>query len=153
MSNEGKKIQPDAVEMSQSMLKNYDMPGKHTILICPDCGGPLWEIRRDSLISLQCHVGHAFSLESFLEDQAEEIELSLWKTLRTLKDRAEIFRQLGAEPSQRGDLVTAQQLEMQMEMQIENALQRAKLLRQILQIGELKLDPELLTPNQTPDSD
>lgn len=138
-----KEIQPDSVEMSQSMLENYDMPGKHTVLICPGCGGTLWEIRRDSLISLRCHVGHAFSLESFLENQAEEIELNLWKTLRTLKDRAEIFRQLAAEHSQQGNSVAAQQLEMQ----IQNALQRAKLLRQVLQIGELKLDPELFSPS------
>lgn len=138
-----KEIQPDPVEMSQSMFEDYDMPGKHTVLICPECGGTLWEIRRDSLINLQCHVGHAYSLESFLEDQAEEVERNLWKTLRTLKDRAEIFRQLAAEHSRQGNLVAAQQLEVQ----IENALQRAKLLCQVLQIGELKPDPELLFPS------
>jgi two-component system chemotaxis response regulator CheB len=142
-------IRPDPVEMNQSMLKSYDIPGKHTILICPECGGPLWEIRRHNLISFQCHVGHTFSLESFLEDQAEEIELSLWKTLRTLKDRAEIFRQLAAERSRQDDLVAAHQLEMR----AENALKRAELLRQALQIGELKPDPESLAPNQTSDVD
>lgn len=143
MPNKEKEIQPDPVEMSQRMLESYDMPGKHTVMICPECGGTLWEIRRNSLISLQCHVGHTFSLESFLENQAEEIELSLWKTLRTLKDRAELFRQLAAEHSRQGNSGATQQLQMQ----IENALRRAKLLRQILQMGELKLDPELFSPN------
>jgi two-component system, chemotaxis family, protein-glutamate methylesterase/glutaminase len=143
MPNEEKELQPDPVEMSQSMLESYDMSGKHTVLICPECGGTLWELRRDSLINLQCHVGHAFSLESFLADQAEEIELSLWKTLRTLKDRAGLFRQLAAEHLRQGNLAAAQQLQMQN----KNALQRAELLRQILQIGELKLDPELFSKN------
>ncbi|NJL39761.1 MAG: hypothetical protein HC840_32195 [Leptolyngbyaceae cyanobacterium RM2_2_4] len=143
------EIRPDPVEMNRSMLKNYDMPGKRTVLICPECGGPLWEIRRHNLISFQCHVGHTLSLESFLEEQAEEIELSLWKTLRTLKDRAEIFRQIAAERSQQDDSVAAQQLEMQ----AENALRRAELLRHALQVGELKPDPESLAPDQTPDLD
>jgi two-component system chemotaxis response regulator CheB len=140
MLNEG--MQPDSVEMSQRMLESYDMPGQHTVLICPECGGTLWEIRRDSLISFRCHVGHAFSIESFLEEQAEEIELSLWKTLRTLKDRAKVFHQLAVEHNKQNDLVVGQRLQRQ----AENALQRAEMLRQVLQVGELKLDPETIAP-------
>jgi len=142
MPNE--EIKPDPVEMSQSMLESYSVPGKHTVLICPDCGGTLWEIRRGNLVSFRCHVGHAFSLESFLEEQAEEIELNLWKTMRTLKDRAEIFRQLAAERSQQNEGAVAQHLERQ----VDNALQRAELLRQVLQMGELKLDPKAIAPNE-----
>jgi two-component system, chemotaxis family, protein-glutamate methylesterase/glutaminase len=147
MPNE--EMQPDFAEMSQSILESYDIPGKHTVLICPECGGTLWEIRRDNLISFRCHVGHAFSVESFLEEQAEEIELNLWKTLRTLKDRAKIFRQLAAEHFQQDDAAVAQQLEMQ----AKDALQRAELLRQILRMGEPKFDPESIALAKTSDLD
>lgn len=137
MSNEEVKL--DSVELDKKILEIEDLPGTLSGLICPDCGGPLWEMRKDSVRRFQCHVGHAFLAESFLESQAEEIEHLLWSTLRVLKERAMIASQMANEAREQNDPLRTERFENQ----AQQALQGAELIRQILLIGR---------GNSTPDS-
>src|SRR5262245_48715050 len=43
-------------------------------LSCPECGGPLWEIRSEKSDRYRCHVGHAFTSKALLSDQEEAAE-------------------------------------------------------------------------------
>jgi two-component system chemotaxis response regulator CheB len=63
-------------------------------MICPDCGGPLRELRDEKLRRYRCRLGHAFTAESLLEGQSEAIEYALWAAVRTMEDRVRILMHL-----------------------------------------------------------
>jgi len=74
-----------------------DVPGKLTQLVCPECHGPLKEIDDGGgVIHFRCHTGHAFSPESLLASQADDIERALWVALRALEEDAALARRVGS---------------------------------------------------------
>jgi two-component system chemotaxis response regulator CheB len=68
--------------------------GEPVSMICPDCGGPLRELRDEKLRRYRCRLGHAFTAESLLEGQSEAIEYALWAAVRTMEDRVRILMSL-----------------------------------------------------------
>jgi two-component system, chemotaxis family, protein-glutamate methylesterase/glutaminase len=48
--------------------------GESVSSTCPECGGPLWELRDEKLHRYRCRIGHAFTAESLLAGQSEVIE-------------------------------------------------------------------------------
>jgi two-component system chemotaxis response regulator CheB len=70
---------------------------------CPSCGGALYEIEGSPLPRFRCRVGHAWSPESLLEEQAVALEGALWVALRALKDKAALGDQMASSSAQRGN--------------------------------------------------
>ena len=70
-----------------------------TDLTCPECGGTLWEVEEDGVIRFRCRVGHTYSSGSLDVSQSEALEAALCGALRSLQERARLFRRL----SQRAD--------------------------------------------------
>src|SRR4028118_1537785 len=132
MPNE--KITPDPVELDIISLESIEMPGSPSVIICPECGGVMWERRLGNFRKLQCHLGHAFDMAGLLEFQAEEIEPRLWSLLRVLRERVSISRQLAASALESNSPSEAQQFEAQ----AQQALQRAQMIRQALFVGEVR---------------
>ena len=130
MPNE--KITSDPVELNVNSLESIEMPGSPSGIVCPDCGGVMWERRLGNFRKLQCHLGHAFDMASLLEFQDEEIEQRLWSLLRVLRERVSVTRQLAASARENNNPSGAQQLEAQ----AQQALQRAQMIRQVLLLGE-----------------
>jgi two-component system chemotaxis response regulator CheB len=62
-------------------------------LTCPDCGGAIWETDEDRPRYV-CHVGHAFSRNSMLQEQGRALEVTLWSALRALEERADLLRRV-----------------------------------------------------------
>jgi two-component system, chemotaxis family, protein-glutamate methylesterase/glutaminase len=73
--------------------------GDLTGLTCPECGGALWEHSESGVIRFKCHVGHAYSLESLDVSQSQGLEMALWAALRSLQERADMFRRLARRSS------------------------------------------------------
>jgi two-component system chemotaxis response regulator CheB len=69
-------------------------PGKMTPFSCPECGGALWEVDEAGQPRLRCRVGHAYSLETALEDQDQALERALWTALRALLERASLAQRI-----------------------------------------------------------
>lgn len=67
-----------------------------TIYTCPDCGGVLWQDGAGLRLRFRCHVGHAYAPELLLSQKSEELEAALWSSLRLLKEKATLTRQLAA---------------------------------------------------------
>jgi two-component system chemotaxis response regulator CheB len=68
------------------------MPGNSSGLTCPECSGALWEVKDQRLIQYRCRVGHVYSLESMLAEQARSVEAALWAGVAALEERAQLMR-------------------------------------------------------------
>jgi two-component system chemotaxis response regulator CheB len=79
-----------------------DAAGRPSVFICPECGGPLWELGENRLLHYRCHVGHAFTGESLVGAQADALEHALWTALRTLEESAALRRRMAAHARERG---------------------------------------------------
>lgn len=69
-------------------------PGRRAELVCPACHGVLTEADVGDFARFQCHVGHAFSLESLLGAQGEDVERALWAAVRSLEEAAALSRRI-----------------------------------------------------------
>jgi len=48
-----------------SSMNGVDWFGARSTLTCPDCGGLMWELKDGALSRFRCHVGHAYTEETF----------------------------------------------------------------------------------------
>jgi two-component system chemotaxis response regulator CheB len=102
--------------------------GKLAPLVCPECGGSLWESQHGSLIRYECHEGHAFTLESLLAKQSDAIEAALWSALRVLDENVELFRRMADNAQQMGRLESSRTFQED----VRDAEERANLIRGVL---------------------
>jgi len=61
--------------------------GPPSMFVCPECNGPLWEMRDGKATLFRCMVGHSFAPENLFAAQTEEVERALWIALRALEER------------------------------------------------------------------
>ena len=69
-------------------------PGDQIPVNCPECNGPLYEVKDGELAQFECFVGHRFSPESLSEEHAEALERALWIAIRKLKERIVLHKEL-----------------------------------------------------------
>ena len=69
---------------------------------CPECGGPLSELRRGRTPFFVCRVGHSFSTESLFAEQADSLESALWTAIRVLEERRDLAVRLAERLEARG---------------------------------------------------
>ncbi|WP_148863544.1 chemotaxis protein CheB [Marinobacter fonticola] len=75
-------------------IEDEQKTGTLVPIACPDCGGALWQHDEGKLQRFRCHVGHSFTALSLLAGQNEELERSLWMTLRALEERANLLKRM-----------------------------------------------------------
>ncbi|MFD8495418.1 chemotaxis protein CheB [Amycolatopsis sp. NPDC059657] len=68
---------------------------------CPDCQGVLTEITAGSN-HYRCRLGHAWSAESLLAAQVDELERALWTALRSLDEKTGLARKMQSDARERG---------------------------------------------------
>jgi two-component system chemotaxis response regulator CheB len=59
---------------------------------CPNCHGSVWEIDDGGHPRIECRVGHAFSVDAFLGEQAVALEDAIWSAINALEERAMTLR-------------------------------------------------------------
>jgi two-component system chemotaxis response regulator CheB len=67
-------------------------------LTCPECRGPLTELRRSKIKEYRCRVGHTYSALSLAEDHQETLERKLWEAVVALEESADIADHMAQQP-------------------------------------------------------
>jgi len=86
-------------------------PGTATGLTCPDCGGAIWEFDKEGVLQFRCHVGHVYSSDSFVDEQAKTVEMAMWTALRALEEKEMLLKRLASRARDRGAELSVRQFE------------------------------------------
>ena len=127
MANNGESDE-DVVEKTTDALQDGSLEGPPSTFTCPECGGTLWERSHGKLLRFRCHVGHAYSSESLVAEQAENLESTLAVALRALEENAALHRRL-VERARKANLPSFIEAN---ERKAEDAERRAAQLRKFL---------------------
>lgn len=103
-------------------------PGNQIPVNCPECNGPLYEVKDGELANFECFVGHRFSPESLSEQHTEALERALWTAIRKLKERTVLHQNLMEQKRNKG----GEELFKRLEESVTTAKSDLKLLREIL---------------------
>jgi len=68
---------------------------------CPECGGPLWEVK-DDVKRFRCHTGHAYTARHLAAGLKEAEEQALWVALRVMEERVRMLRRLSSSDIAKG---------------------------------------------------
>jgi two-component system chemotaxis response regulator CheB len=74
---------------------------------CPECHGVLVRIQEGRIVRFRCHTGHAYSVETLLAEVNDEIDSSLWGTLRAIEERIMLLREMERLALARNDAAAA----------------------------------------------
>src|SRR5438105_3068855 len=81
------KIETEFVTMDRD-INDMNKLGQPSVFTCPACRGALWEIQEGKLTRYRCHIGHAFSPDSLLDEQSEALEFALDSALRAAREKS-----------------------------------------------------------------
>lgn len=82
--------------LDPSVIDSGEHNGHLSSFTCPECTGPLYEIRDGELLRYRCRVGHAYTADSVLDEKSETLESALYTALNILEESAEIAERLAA---------------------------------------------------------
>lgn len=104
-----------AAELEQELASTSISPrqmrsklGAPNGFICPECNGPLWDVKEGKHTVFRCLVGHQYSMDSFLAEETEALERSLWVAVKTLEERVTLMQRMAARSNELGQMVTAE---------------------------------------------
>jgi two-component system chemotaxis response regulator CheB len=98
----GSRVAPEPSLAGTAALRNPAALGRPSPMVCPECGGVLFEREQDDFLHFRCHVGHAFSEEAMFTSQSRAVEGALWSAVRALEEKAELSRRLAEQVGRRG---------------------------------------------------
>jgi two-component system chemotaxis response regulator CheB len=89
-------LETDYATLDAEAIERDGPPGEPSAFSCPECGGVLWEVEDDGegLLRFRCRVGHAYTAEGAVDEQAASVETALWTALRALHERAQLCERL-----------------------------------------------------------
>jgi two-component system chemotaxis response regulator CheB len=93
---------PEPAVAGTAALRTGHPPGEPAPVVCPECGGVLWESQNGGVLHFRCHVGHAYSAETLLASQSDALESALWRAVRALEEKAELSQRLADRSRERG---------------------------------------------------
>lgn len=76
----------------------------------------------------RCHVGHAYSVDSLLEQQGNDVERALWGAIRALEEKAALARRMASQARTHHRALS----ESQFLQRAQEAEQQAALVRQVI---------------------
>lgn len=79
-------------EMKPEKSESQENEGEQVFsgFTCPECRGPLFEIKRKGPLEFKCRVGHVMSLSTLLHEEASTQERKLYEAIVALQEGAEL---------------------------------------------------------------
>jgi two-component system chemotaxis response regulator CheB len=106
-------------------------PGPASGFVCPQCHGPLWELREDDVLRYRCRVGHAYSEQAMIDAQGDAVEAALWAALEALQERSELLHRVADRVDDK-----APRSRDQFRKGARDADERAAIIRRVLTMGD-----------------
>jgi two-component system chemotaxis response regulator CheB len=76
---------------------------------CPECRGPLTDLRENGFHEYQCLVGHRYSVQALLQAHSETQERMLWAAVVALEEAAVLARDVASQfPAEVAERLIAQ---------------------------------------------
>jgi two-component system chemotaxis response regulator CheB len=116
-----KGTDPTQRDISLKAVPPDEMGGPPSKFVCPECGGPLWQVEEARLTRYRCFTGHGFTANTLLAAQNGKLEHALWSAVRVLMERAALHRELAERLSIRGMNATAERYQEQARQQDKHA--------------------------------
>lgn len=88
------RLEDEAVAGVQPGPWEEEAIGTQVPVVCPECGGPVWEIAGEPSGRYRCQVGHAFSARALVEGHASAAERALWGAVVYLEQQARVMEHL-----------------------------------------------------------
>jgi two-component system chemotaxis response regulator CheB len=110
-SGDEMSLETEYAALEADALDRDGPPGEPSPFSCPACGGVLWEVDDEDLLRFRCRVGHAYTAESALDGQADDVERALWMALRALRERAHLSDRIASRSQASGAARSARQFE------------------------------------------
>jgi two-component system chemotaxis response regulator CheB len=134
------QAEAELVAQGKAKIETGNGTGETSLYTCPDCGGVLWELGQGSLLRYRCHVGHSYSADSLLVENADLLESALWTAIRALEESASLARRMAHRALSENNPLAAAQFD---ERAASQAL-RAAAVRQLLVQGTYTFQPDEL---------
>jgi two-component system chemotaxis response regulator CheB len=101
-------VEADAVEMNLMALADFELEGRPSQFVCPECQGTLYEFIDAGRLLYRCRVGHAYSPNSLRAAKEEEMQNVLWSAVRALEEHQDLLGRMFENALQRGYTHAAQ---------------------------------------------
>lgn len=98
--------------MQGDAMEHLSAIGRPSPFTCPDCNGGLWEVSDAKPRRFRCHTGHAYTLRTLQEAQAEGTDTALWNAIRGLDEKEMLLREVATQHLQEGDAAEAARLQV-----------------------------------------
>ena len=115
-------------QVDKPLAESADRPdGPPSPFTCPECSGPLWELKEGEVVRYRCRVGHSYNEDAMVIEQGSAVEAALWSALEALEERAEFLRRAAGRHGE-----TRPRLRDRFNGAADDALHRADLIRTAL---------------------
>jgi two-component system, chemotaxis family, protein-glutamate methylesterase/glutaminase len=121
-------------ETMNSTIDQMKEISTETTFTCPDCGGILWEMKDDTH-RYRCQTGHVYTENVFVQRQADELEDSLWASIRLLEERKDLLLKVALHESYLGN-VTAQAAKTKEAEALKVHIERLKIVQTMIAGGK-----------------
>jgi two-component system chemotaxis response regulator CheB len=69
-------------------------PASPAGLVCPDCGGSMFDLGNETGARYRCRVGHGWTAEALNDAHGRQLEQALWAAVRVLEENQAVQRRL-----------------------------------------------------------
>jgi two-component system chemotaxis response regulator CheB len=94
------EIESRFAQMKPTNFEDMQLIGSHAGISCPECYGTMWKITEGIPPRYRCHVGHAYTAQSLVDEQKEKQENYLWQALRLMKERTSLVFEMKSHAEQ-----------------------------------------------------
>ena len=85
------RIEAELTERMMTDINEIKKIADPSDFTCPDCGGGLWSIKNDPVHRYRCHTGHVYTEQKLHDLQDENIQESLWVSIRMLEEKENLL--------------------------------------------------------------